>query len=52
MSEFYRPREPQLALLPVDLNKVLQQVIDLTHGIAPSSLAAEHTALNRAAWSN
>src|SRR5882762_8449422 len=31
MREFYRPREPQLALLPVDLNKVLQQVIDLTH---------------------
>ena len=31
MSEFYRPREPQLALLPVDLNKVLQQVTDLTH---------------------
>jgi PAS domain S-box-containing protein len=31
MREFYRPREPQLALLPVDLNKVLQQVIDFTH---------------------
>jgi signal transduction histidine kinase len=31
MREFYRPREPQLALLPVDLNKVLQQIIDLTH---------------------
>ena len=31
MREFYRPREPQLALLPVDLNKVLEQVIDLTH---------------------
>ena len=31
MREFYRPREPQLALLPVDLNKILQQVIDLTH---------------------
>jgi CheY-like chemotaxis protein len=31
MREFYRPREPQLALRPVDLNKVLQQVIDLTH---------------------
>ncbi len=31
MREFYRPREPQLSLLPVDLNKVLQQVIDLTH---------------------
>jgi PAS domain S-box-containing protein len=31
MREFYRPREPQLAFLPVDLNKVLQQVTDLTH---------------------
>jgi len=31
MREFYRPREPQVALLPVDLNKILQQVIDFTH---------------------
>jgi PAS domain S-box-containing protein len=31
MREFYRPREPQLALLPVNLNKVMQQVIELTH---------------------
>jgi signal transduction histidine kinase/ActR/RegA family two-component response regulator len=31
MREFYRPRESQMALLPVDLNKVLQQVMDLTH---------------------
>jgi NO-binding membrane sensor protein with MHYT domain/nitrogen-specific signal transduction histidine kinase/ActR/RegA family two-component response regulator len=30
MREFYRPREPQLILLPVDLNEVLQHVIDLT----------------------
>jgi len=30
MREFYRPRETQIALLPVDLNKVLQQVVDLT----------------------
>jgi PAS domain S-box-containing protein len=30
MREFYRPRETQVALLPVDLNKVLQQVVDLT----------------------
>src|SRR3569833_2232761 len=30
MREFYRPREAQIALLPVDLNKVLQQVLDLT----------------------
>jgi CheY-like chemotaxis protein len=31
MREFYRMREPQLAFLPVDVNRVLQQVIDLTH---------------------
>ena len=31
LREFSRPREPQLVLLPVDLNKVLQQVMDLTH---------------------
>jgi PAS domain S-box-containing protein len=30
MREFYRPFEPQIALLPVDLNKVIQQVMDLT----------------------
>jgi len=30
MREFYRPREAQIALIPVDLNKVLQQVMDLT----------------------
>ena len=30
MREFYRPRPPQLAFLPVDLNKILQQAIDLT----------------------
>ncbi|MBS0417007.1 MAG: PAS domain-containing protein [Proteobacteria bacterium] len=30
MREFYRPREAQAALLPVDLNRVLQQVLDLT----------------------
>jgi PAS domain S-box-containing protein len=30
MREFYRPREPQLTLVPVDLNVVLQQVVDLT----------------------
>ena len=30
MREFSRPRPPQLAFLPVDLNKTLQQVIDLT----------------------
>jgi signal transduction histidine kinase/ActR/RegA family two-component response regulator len=31
MREFYRPREPQLILAPVDLNVMVQRVIDLTH---------------------
>jgi PAS domain S-box-containing protein len=30
MREFYRQREPQLALAPVKLNDLVQQVIDLT----------------------
>ncbi|HEU4846232.1 MAG TPA: ATP-binding protein [Burkholderiaceae bacterium] len=30
MREFYRQREPQLSLTPVDANLLLQQVIDLT----------------------
>jgi PAS domain S-box-containing protein len=30
MREFYRPREPQVTLVTVDLNRVLQQVIELT----------------------
>ncbi|HEV7608565.1 MAG TPA: PAS domain S-box protein [Steroidobacteraceae bacterium] len=30
MGEFYRQREPQLSLLPVDLNKLVGQVIALT----------------------
>lgn len=30
MREFYRPREPQLVLTPVDLNDLARQVIDLT----------------------
>jgi len=30
MREFYRPREPQLALTTVKLNELMQQVIDLT----------------------
>jgi signal transduction histidine kinase/ActR/RegA family two-component response regulator len=30
MGEFYRLREPQLTLIPVDLNKLVTQVIDLT----------------------
>jgi PAS domain S-box-containing protein len=30
MGEFYRQREPQLTLIPVDLNKLVGQVIDLT----------------------
>ena len=31
MREFSRPREPQVVFVPVDLNAILQQVIDLTH---------------------
>jgi len=30
MREFYRQREPQLMLRPVDMNRVVQQVVDLT----------------------
>ena len=30
MREFYRQREPQMSLSPVDLNQLAQQVIDLT----------------------
>lgn len=30
MREFYRPREPQLRLAPIDLNRLVGQVIDLT----------------------
>jgi signal transduction histidine kinase/ActR/RegA family two-component response regulator len=30
MREFYRPREPQLSLMPVKLNQVCQQVLELT----------------------
>ena len=30
MREFYRQREPQLILAPVDLNRLVQQVLDLT----------------------
>jgi PAS domain S-box-containing protein len=30
MGEFYRVREPQLSLVPVDLNKIVNQVLDLT----------------------
>jgi signal transduction histidine kinase/DNA-binding response OmpR family regulator len=30
MREFYRQREPQLVTTPVDLNKLAQQVLDLT----------------------
>ena len=30
MQEFYRQREPQLMLMPVDLNRMIQQVLDLT----------------------
>jgi PAS domain S-box-containing protein len=30
MQEFYRQREPQLTLMPVDLNLMVQQVLELT----------------------
>jgi PAS domain S-box-containing protein len=30
MREFYRQREPQLTLLPVDMNSLVPQVVDLT----------------------
>ena len=30
MKDFYRQREPQLTLMPVKLNQLVQQVIDLT----------------------
>src|SRR6058998_83458 len=30
MREFYRPREPQLTLAPIDLNRMVEQVVDLT----------------------
>jgi signal transduction histidine kinase/CheY-like chemotaxis protein len=30
LSEFYRQREPQLVMVPVQLNQMVQQVIDLT----------------------
>jgi PAS domain S-box-containing protein len=30
MREFYRSREPEQALLPVDLNRLVRQVLDLT----------------------
>jgi signal transduction histidine kinase len=30
MREFYREREPQLILTPVDMNRLVQQVVDLT----------------------
>jgi len=30
MREFYRPREPQLVLAEVDLNRLVQQVLELT----------------------
>jgi PAS domain S-box-containing protein len=30
MREFYRQREPQITLMPVDINDLVQQVVDLT----------------------
>src|SRR6185295_7544244 len=31
MREFYRPREPQLELALINVNRIVEQVIDLTH---------------------
>jgi len=31
LREFYRQHEPELALTPVDVNSLVQQVVDLTH---------------------
>jgi len=30
LREFYRPREPQMTLAPVDVNRLVQQVVELT----------------------
>ncbi|HZV33121.1 MAG TPA: ATP-binding protein, partial [Verrucomicrobiae bacterium] len=30
LREFYRPREPQLTLAPLEINRLVQQVLDLT----------------------
>jgi CheY-like chemotaxis protein/anti-sigma regulatory factor (Ser/Thr protein kinase) len=31
MREFYRPREPQLVLAPESVNRLIEQVVELTH---------------------
>src|SRR5262249_27972532 len=31
MREFYRPREPQLVLARIDVNKIVEQTLELTH---------------------
>jgi signal transduction histidine kinase/CheY-like chemotaxis protein/HAMP domain-containing protein len=41
MREFYRQREPQLALLPVNLNNLVNQVLDLTR-VRWSDMAQEN----------
>jgi signal transduction histidine kinase/CheY-like chemotaxis protein/HAMP domain-containing protein len=41
MREFYRQREPQLALLPVDLNSLVTHVLDLTR-VRWTDMAQEH----------
>ncbi|MGE0680214.1 MAG: response regulator [Candidatus Binatia bacterium] len=41
MREFYRPHEPELMLLPVDLTRLLPQVVDLTRA-RWSSIPQQH----------
>ncbi len=40
MGEFYRLREPQVSLVPVDLNKLVRQVLDLTRARWSDMVAA------------
>jgi len=44
MREFYRPREPQLQLASVDVNKLVKQVLDLTR-VRWSDEAQQHGAM-------
>jgi len=44
MREFYREREPQLILMPVDMNQLVQHVLDLTR-VRWSDMAQQRGAL-------
>ena len=48
MREFYRAREPEQTLLPVDLNRLVLQVLDLTRA-RWSNMAQARGAVHRAA---